>query len=66
MKLLGNNLVLSVERGVNVTAVVVGESAEYGLITHAKATNSATTFVMSVGNVCTANAAASEAATCAG
>ena len=36
LKLLGNNLVLGVERGVIVTAVIVGESAEYGLITHAK------------------------------
>ena len=36
LKLLGNNLVLGVERGVVATAVVVGESAEYGLITHAK------------------------------
>ena len=35
LKLLGNNLVLGVERGVVATAVVVGESAEYGLITHA-------------------------------
>ena len=35
-KLLGNNLVLGVECGVVATAVVVGESAEYGLITHAK------------------------------
>ena len=35
-KLLGNNLVLGVERGVVAIAVVVGESAEYGLITHAK------------------------------
>ena len=36
LKLLGNNLVLGVEHGVVATAVVVGESAEYGLITHAK------------------------------
>ena len=36
LKLLGNNLILGVERGVVATAVVVGESAEYGLITHAK------------------------------
>ena len=36
LKLLGNNLVLGVERGVVATAVVVGESTEYGLITHAK------------------------------
>ena len=36
LKLLGNNLVLGVERGVVATAVVVSESAEYGLITHAK------------------------------
>ena len=36
LKLLGNNLVLGVERGVVVTAIVIGETAEYGLITHAK------------------------------
>ena len=36
LKLLGNNLVLGVECGVVATAVVIGESAEYGLITHAK------------------------------
>ena len=36
LKLLGNKLVLGVERGVVATAVVVSESAEYGLITHAK------------------------------
>ena len=36
LKLLGNNLVLGMERGVVATAVVVGESAEYGLITHTK------------------------------
>ena len=36
LKLLGNNLVPGVERGVVATAVVVGESSEYGLITHAK------------------------------
>ena len=36
LKLLGNNLVLGVEFGVVATATVVGESAEYGLITHAK------------------------------
>ena len=37
LKLLGNNLVLGVERGVVATAVVVvGDSAAYGLITHAK------------------------------
>ena len=36
LKLLGNNLVLGVEHGVVATAVVVGASAEYGLITHAK------------------------------
>ena len=36
LKLLGNNLVLGMECGVVATAVVVGESAEYGLITHAK------------------------------
>ena len=36
LKLLGNNSVLGVERGVVATAVVIGESAEYGLITHAK------------------------------
>ena len=36
LKLLGNNLILGVEHGVVATAVVVGESAEYGLITHAK------------------------------
>ena len=36
LKLLGNNLVLGMERGVVATAVVVGESTEYGLITHAK------------------------------
>ena len=36
LKLLGNNLVLGVEHGVVATAVVVGESTEYGLITHAK------------------------------
>ena len=35
LKLLGNNLILGMERGVVATAVVVGESAEYGLITHA-------------------------------
>jgi hypothetical protein len=36
LKLLGNNLILGVERGVVANAVVVDESAEYGLITHAK------------------------------
>ena len=36
LKLLGNNLILGVEHGVVATAVVIGESAEYGLITHAK------------------------------
>ena len=38
LKLHGNNLVLGMERGVVATAVVVvvGESTEYGLITHAK------------------------------
>ena len=36
LKLLGNNLVLGMECGVVATAVVVGESTEYGLITHAK------------------------------
>ena len=36
LKLLGNNLVLGVERGVVATTVVVGEFMEYGLITHAK------------------------------
>ena len=36
LKLLGNNLVLGVEHGVVATAVIVGESAEHGLITHAK------------------------------
>ena len=36
LKLLGNNLILGMKRGVVATAVVVGESAEYGLITHAK------------------------------
>ena len=36
LKLLGNNLIMSVERGVVATAVVVGESMEYGLITHAE------------------------------
>ena len=36
LKLLGNNLVLGVERGVIATGVVVGDSTEYGLITHAK------------------------------
>ena len=36
LKLLGNNLVLGVECGVVATDVVIGESAEYGLITHAK------------------------------
>ena len=36
LKLLGNNLVLGMEHGVVAIAVVVGESAEYGLITHAK------------------------------
>ena len=36
LKLLGNNLLLGVEHGVVMTAVVVGESAEYGLINHAK------------------------------
>ena len=36
LKLLGNNLVMGMERGVVATTVVVGESAEYGLITHAK------------------------------
>ena len=35
-KLLGNNLILGMERGVVATAVVIGESAEYGLITRAK------------------------------
>ena len=35
LKLLGNTLVLGVERGVFATTVVVGESTEYGLITHA-------------------------------
>ena len=36
LKLLGNNLVLGMEHGVVVTIVAVGESAEYGLINHAK------------------------------
>ena len=36
LKLLGNNLILGMGRGVVATAIVVGESAEYGLITHAK------------------------------
>ena len=36
LKLLGNNLVLGVDSGVVATVVAVGESAEYGLITHAK------------------------------
>ena len=36
LKLLGNNLILGVERGVVATAVVVGKSPEYELITHAK------------------------------
>ena len=36
LKLLENNLILSVEHGVVATAVAVGESAEYGLITHAR------------------------------
>ena len=36
LKLLGNNLILGVERGVVATAVAVGESTEYGLITHAE------------------------------
>ena len=36
LKLLGNNLVLGVECGAVATAVVVGESDEYGLITHAQ------------------------------
>ena len=36
LKLLGNNLILGVEHGVVATAVVIDESAEYRLITHAK------------------------------
>ena len=37
LKLLGNNLILGVERGVvAIAVVVVGESTEYGLITHTK------------------------------
>ena len=35
LKLLRNNLVLGVEHGVDATAVVVNESTEYGLNTHA-------------------------------
>ena len=36
LKLLRNNLVLGVEHGVVATVVAVGESAEYGLITHVR------------------------------
>ena len=36
LKLVENNLVLGVERGVVATTVTVGESTEYGLIAYAR------------------------------
>ena len=52
LKLVGNNLVLGVDSGIVATAVAIGESAQYGLITMQGSTKTLMTIVTNGVFVC--------------